>query len=175
VDVFALWTDADRISGLMPVDEDDLDLFIDGFCGESMTATWPEPEVEPRDPDLPLTDFAGIFGAVIAYSERAVEALGPVVQEHGEWLALRGLPYSVFNTLALADVLDREASDADYFAPDRVLDLRRLVLQSPAVHVPPIFKLPEWKKGRSLITQPFLDVVNQSDLRGLLPVRLTAT
>lgn len=81
---------------------------------------------------------------MVAFSERAKEIYEPHTGGLGEWLALQGESYRVFNTLAMCDILDREASDADFSAPDRLVNLHRLALrQPPPSELPMIFKLPD--------------------------------
>jgi hypothetical protein len=174
VRVFALQADSDRFSRIRPEAAERFDRFIDGFACEPMAATWSAPPVNIADVDLPVGDFTSVFGSVVAFSARAKALLEPLFEGHGEWLPLSELPYWVFNTLAEADVLDSEASDGDWFAPDRVMHLRRLAVRTTEQPLPVVFKLPEWKKGPSFVTEYVMLAVEKQGLTGLSP-ELTAS
>lgn len=158
------------------MDEADFDVFIDGFSGQPMAAAWAAPTVtfRPDSRELPVGAFAALFGGVVAFGAAAMAALDEHLAPFGEWLPLRGERYWTFNTLAEADILDPARSKADYFAPGRIMDLQRLVLRRPVPRsLPMIFKLPEWKDGRALITAEFLRLVEERRLTGLDPGTLS--
>jgi hypothetical protein len=171
--IYELIVDSDSFATLEAIDEADSDLFIDGFDGTPMAETWRAPPVRfapPRTHDGALKpDFASLFGAVPILSRKAVNALGEVLGSHGELLPLRlDDGYWAFNVLSTIDLLDEQRSSGDWFAPGRLVTLRRLVARTPILEVlPPIFKLPQWRKGRALLTQSFLDAAHQHGLSGL--------
>jgi hypothetical protein len=63
--------------------------------------------------------------------------------------------------------MDEDASEAEYLAPDRILLLRRLAARRDAPAPPPIFKLPQWRKGSALVTDRLLDAAVAHGLLGL--------
>jgi hypothetical protein len=167
--------DSDRFAALETLDEADLDLFIDGFDTRPMAGDWPAPAVRLRDEGTPPGDFASLFGAVPILGRRALDVLGKRLEPHGELLPLQGEDYWAFNVLALADVLDEERSEADWLAPGRMSDLRRLVAREEAAGpLPPIFKLPQWRKGRPLLTGELVELVRREGLTGLDPRQVGA-
>jgi hypothetical protein len=176
--VYAWVTDANRYATLEILDEADIDLFIDGFEARPMAESWPAPAVRLRPDELrrgvPQGDFASLVGGIPALGSRAVEALGAQLEPHGELLPLGG-DYWAFNVLALADVLDEERSEADWFAAGRMSNLRRLVARNDLTEpLPPIFKLPQWRKGRALITAKLAEEIERHGLTGLDPRQVGA-
>ena len=161
--------DSDRFATLETLDESDLDLFIDGFDARPMAGDWPAPAVRLRPEGTPPGDFASLFGAVPILGRRAVDALGAQLEPHGELLPLTD-GYWAFNVLTLADVLDEERSEGDWLAPGRMSDLRRLVVRDDVREpLPPIFKLPQWRKGRPLFTAGLAEQIERHGLTGLDP------
>lgn len=173
--------DSDRFANLELEVEEDLDLFIDGFATMPMTATWPEPRVLLSEAAVrsarPLPDFASVFGAVPVLSEAAVRALWPKLDGAGELLPLRGgpAPYWALNVTAVFDVMDEARSTGDWFGPGRLMDLRELVRKDDASSSAPtaIFKLPQWRKGRALLTDEFMSIAEKQGLTGLVQRALT--
>lgn len=174
--IYELIVDSDNFSALEVVDEADLDRFIDGFEAEPMAATWSAPRVRvaPNTPrgDVPLPDFASLFGAVPIVSQRVVEAFDGELESQGELLGLRcdDGNYWAFNVVSTVDLLDEAQSTGDWFDRGRLMTLTRLIARRPVPDdVPPIFKLPQWRKGRALVTQAFIDTVRKHRLSGLDP------
>jgi hypothetical protein len=79
--------------------------------------------------------------------------------------------YWAYNALTFQDVMDESESVCDWFEPGRVAVLRKLVLRSGVEpdELTPIFKLPQDRKGRPLITESFLAAVDEASLQGLNP------
>jgi hypothetical protein len=176
--IYAWVTDSDRYATLETLDEADLDLFIDGFAAQPMAENWLAPAVRLRPDEVrrgnPPGDFASLFGGVPILGRRAVDVLGAELEPHGELLPLED-DYWAFNVLTLADVLDAERSEGDWFAPGRMSNLRRLVTRDDlADPLPAIFKLPQWRKGRPLITAELVEEIERHGLTGLAPQQVGA-
>lgn len=125
--------DTAKFLAVEPIDENDFDLFIDGFNGEPMAHGWSAPDVRfvhdhPSAAQL-RGDFPHLFGAVPVMSERAVAALRSLLEAHGELLPLssEGGTYWAYNCLTVVDAMDTQRSTADYLAPDRIVVLRHFV------------------------------------------------
>lgn len=122
--------------------------------------------------ELLSADFLYLVGGIPVLSDRAVEVTRGMLEHCGELLPLRcdDGDYSAFNVLNILDVMDEEQSEADYLGPGRLVSLRHLVARRPLPdELSPVFKLPQWLKGRALITQRFVDLVLANQLRGLDP------
>lgn len=179
--LYELVVDSDRFANFETESEQDLDLFIDGFATLPMAATWPSPRIRLSEgatrSGAPLPDFASVFGAVPLLSAAAVEALRPQIDDAGELLPLFGAPepYWALNVTSVVDLMNETCSSGDWFGPGRLMNLRQLVLKqgfSPAL--PLGFKLPQWRKGRVLLTDEFMKIVEAHELSGLAARAITA-
>jgi hypothetical protein len=65
--------------------------------------------------------------------------------------------------------MDTQRSTADYVAPGRIVVLRDFVPKIPIDELAPIFKLPQWLAGSTLITEHVVELVVRHGLRGLDP------
>jgi hypothetical protein len=171
--IYELRAEPEKFRGFEIVHEEEIAPFVDGFAGEPMADTWRTPEVrfwqDARGDEL-RGDFPSLVGFMPAFSGRAKESMGVLLEGAGEWLPLRCNEgdYWAFNVLAVADVMDEGRSQGEYLAPGRLLTLDKLALRGPAsVAVGPIFKLPQWLKGSALVTQRFVDLVISARLTGL--------
>lgn len=174
--IYEFVVDSDSYANLEVVDEEALDAFIDGFETESMAADWPEPEIRvsatARNAGLPLPDFASLFGAVPVVSHRVADVFGRALAAQGELLPLRGetTEYCALNVTATVDLMDEDRSVGDWFGPGRLMTLKELVPNRRTCdRLPPIFKLPQWRKGSALVTQDFVDNARKHQLSGLAP------
>jgi hypothetical protein len=171
VAVYRLSFDAARFAKLEVIGEEALDRFIDGFDTEPMHAGWGRVEVRkgPWNDELPVADFSAVFGGVPVLSARAVSTLSSRLHRYGELLPLESAlgDLVAFNVTATADVMDEQASAGDWFEPGRLMDLQRLTGSAGGDPIPPIFKLPQWRKGYALVTREFLDAVDAEQLTGI--------
>jgi hypothetical protein len=165
--------DPDKFAMLELVDDDDQHLLIDGWDTQPMAASWPAPRVRLIEPEpgseVLVGDFPDLAGAIPVLSDRAVHALHDLIKNHGELLPLASDDgeYWAFNVLTTVDLMDEKASEAEYLAPDRILLVRKLVVRRDAPSPPPIFKLPQWRKGSPLVTDRLLDAAVAHGLLGL--------
>jgi hypothetical protein len=171
--LYELRFEVEEFSALGLVEEEQWDVFIDEFVGEPMAHGWEPIAVKPLYGDRPLSDFPELLGRVMVMSARAIDALGPLLEPHGELLPLQCEDGELwaFNVLTILDVMDTERSVAHWHEPGKRLSaLRELVLAEPLPDAPPpIFKLEQWRPGRPLVTGEFLDAARTQRLTGLDP------
>ncbi|MCP9492038.1 MAG: hypothetical protein MSC31_19505 [Solirubrobacteraceae bacterium MAG38_C4-C5] len=173
--------DSDGFANFETEDEQDLDLFIDGFEALPMAATWPAPRIRLSEAaarsGAPLPDFASIFGAVPVLSQAALNALRPKLDDVGELLPLgcAAAEYWALNVTSVVDLMDEARSLGDWFGPGRLMNLRQLMQKDGASAALPLsFKLPQWRKGRALLTDEFMNIVEAHGLTGLTARAITA-
>ena len=173
--VYLLRVDVAKFRALEPVDDASFDLFLGGFEGRSMADEWEVPEVRflnDRGWEQQLQgDFPYLCGAVPVMSAKVVAALGSLLEVSGELLPLASDDgeYWAFNCLAVVDAMDTQRSTADFVAPGRIVVLRDFVPKIPIDELAPIFKLPQWLAGSTLITEHVVELVVRHGLRGLDP------
>ena len=173
--VFDLIADTERHGRLTVLHDRDLDVFTQGFDTQPMADLWAKPAVHHRPPPdrgAGPADFMSLFGTMPIVSARAATCLGSLLDDAGELLPLEddGAGYFALNVLEVVDLLDEARSEGRWFAPGRLMDLRRLVARDDwHGRTPPVFKLPQWRKGAVLVTGEFLARVRASGLNGLAP------
>jgi Immunity protein family (Imm11) len=138
--------------------------------GNSRIKTW-EPVGFGREgegPALPLGDMTTFSGTCLIVSGVGQAVLGPLAAGRGEWLPVLGLPdaYRLLNILDLRPVLDEERSSIFRLAPDRIVDISRLMIHRERVGDATIFKLSEFPAGPILVTETVHDRVLEAGLTG---------
>jgi hypothetical protein len=141
------------------------------FIGEPMAGRWVVPEIRILGARTRVRDFVSWMNSAPVLSEKARDALGPIISAHCEILPLielSGSSYFAVNVLAKVDCLDKEKSDILYSSddPTHILSissyhLRRECIPADAV----IFKLPE-DDGCVFVTGRFVEAVIENNLRG---------
>ena len=143
------------------------------FAGTPVDGEWQAPEVEyirdgsagDRRADI-LT-----YGTVPAFTPKAIEALGDVLTQHGQLLPLRSRDgeFYAYNVTTVVDALDEQRSEGPRFSTGRFIWLDRYEFLPERVASYPIFKLPQFPRGRWYYTDAFLNRVREAELIGLAP------
>jgi hypothetical protein len=168
MDVFRLAANGDDYRWLTAVNETDfirLGQVHDGLgdlVGAPVSVKW----VSDENGDKPTSDFP-TFGAIPVFSQRAVDALGELLVQHGELLPLQIegeqlYAYSVTRELA---ALDEEKSDLLRFPSGWIMDVEEYVFFPERIDKYPIFKLPNLR-AEVFVTDSFVSHVRQSRLTG---------
>jgi hypothetical protein len=78
--------------------------------------------------------------------------------------------YWALNVRSFVDLIDEQQSEGDWHEPGRLMTLRRLVARDTVPHdLPPVFKLPQSRKGAALVTSEFLAAAATHGLSGFNP------
>ncbi len=148
----------------------EIDYFQTHFIGEKMVYNWVVPPVRIQGKSKRLRDFVSWMLSAPVISQRAKEALEPIIAPYVEMLPLvqlRGKQYYAVNVLRLVDCLDRKRSDIVYSPtdPGRIIDIFETFFITDYLEDVPIFKIPE-TRGEVYVTRPFVDVVIKNELAG---------
>ena len=144
------------------------------LVGESLANTWSAPVLEDLvDDELPAgpaSDFP-YAGGVPVVSEKAVVALGDLLEQNGELLPTlsNSGTYFVYNVTTMADVLDEQASEIERFASSgRVMNIKAFAFRAKALDSLAIFKIPQIPKPLVLATERLKSEVERSRLTGFV-------
>ncbi|NUQ78113.1 MAG: hypothetical protein HUU21_31665, partial [Polyangiaceae bacterium] len=105
----------------------------------------------------------------LIFRRSAIEALGPMLREHGELLPLE-CPEAelwVYNPTRVIDALDEEASTIERFKSGRIMGIKRYVFKAHLIEGVDIFKLPNLRGHSTFVSHRFVDLWNESGLKGL--------
>ncbi len=121
-----------------------------------------------------LTMNTGADGFLVSAFAR--EVLAPLLKEGGEFWPVRvlGLPYWWLNCMALAEVMDREKTDADWSVVEGawgsfswITTTRRLAFRASGLkRAPLLFRIPEYPQGVLFARDELRSVVAAHGLTG---------
>jgi hypothetical protein len=179
MEVYLLDSDADRYENLTVAEGADVSALLDRFDGRPMRASWSPLEVDVirdvRHAGRPASDFPLLFGPVPVLSERAVRALGDLLDGAGELLPLGGDGdgYHALNVTRVIDALDEQRSGVKRFrSSGRVMRVLRYAFRSQEIGDAAIFKIPQTVKSEVYVTDRFAAAVRRDELTGLAWDRL---
>lgn len=174
--VFRMRMDGDRFQTFITEQEEEWEhLSTDGT---PRAATWSPPKVRIRNPHAVQGDFLSPSSGTPVVTDRAAQALKPLLERAGELLPLpyRGHMYWVLNVTVCVNAVDEERSE--YFRnPEtgRKLYETTYVFNPHVLPASPLFKLPQTSSAQLLLTEGLLPpdeefraVVEREQLRGLV-------
>ncbi|MBI3881719.1 MAG: hypothetical protein HY301_16845, partial [Verrucomicrobia bacterium] len=140
------------------------------FIGKRLSKSWTPPPVEISGKSYKPQDFVGWSLSAHVISERAKDALLPVVSEFAEFrlmMEFKRKRYFCMNVYFTADCLDFTASGV-LFSPDdpkRILNISTYAFRREAIPDAPIFKEKN-HPGEIFVRQPFIECVRKNQLTG---------
>lgn len=159
---------------LLPANEEDFELLR--FVATPRSHSWMPVEMErlrvwedgrPLEP----SDFPACSGGdMLMLSGAAKQKIGPYLQQYGELLPLvcGDGEFWALNVTRLVDALDENESKL-LRASDTgaILMIHKHAFRNAELDKADIFKLPQMVRGLIYVTDPFVDVINASGLKGL--------
>ncbi len=154
-------------------DPDDIPTKGRGWTVTRMAASWVPPHVRGRV--KPHNDYPCVNLTVPAFSSRAVAALRDFLEPNGELLQLDSPvgEYYAYNITTVADILDHERSEIEWFSGGHVsaLHIRRYECIPEKLRGLSIFRLVEMSSS-TFVHQVFVDRVREHRLQGFGFTRL---
>lgn len=166
---------------LLPANDAEFDLLR--FDGQVKVNSWrpvrmKRLKVTEQGQPLESSDFPACSGGdMLVLSRAARERIGGQLERHGELLPLvcDDGDFWVLNVTRLVDALD-ESNSQLLRASDTgaILMVRKYAFHAPALAQAELFKLPQMVRGLIYVTDPFIDLVRASGLRGIEFVQVWA-
>jgi hypothetical protein len=172
--LYILESDVDKFQSLGFVNEEQDWEVTHKFDGTPQGASWEPPKVEVYVDDgnrgLAEGDFPHLFGHLPVFSDAAAKKLEPILSGNGEFLRLTGKQpeYVAFNVTNMIDGLNVERSEIVYFPSGKVLDIKRFVFDAGKISTSVMFKIPQMPLAYVFVTETFVSLVRDSNLRGFL-------
>jgi fermentation-respiration switch protein FrsA (DUF1100 family) len=158
---------------IFPADDDDYETFfaLDG----RVIQDWIAPVMKLDTAGRTYSDFPWLGEHAPILKKPAVEALAPVLAEHGQLLPMKGEAVWLFNATTVLDALDHERSRIAYFDNGDILDIERHVFRTERIGAAELFKLP-MRASAVYVTGSFVEKVRNAGLRGVsfIPVWTSA-
>jgi hypothetical protein len=128
----------------------------------------PPHELPHPAPDFPRFASPG----VLLLSRRAADTLGDLLEPHGEFLPLEGVPYLLFHVTRMLDALDEERSRLVRLAmfegrPATVAQVSRFALHAEVVTGATVFRMTAIPRGGIFVTDRFVERGRTAALTGL--------
>lgn len=157
---------------VLAVHDTDLEHLWDDLDGTPRLGAWqPVPvrrlTVDEEGNPRATADLPWLGGHALVLRAKAVEALGPLLEQHGELLPLACADADLwlFNTLTVVDALDEDRSEIVRFDDGSILTVERYTFRPDAVA--PVFKVPQLLTGPLFVGDEFAAAVTGAGLTGL--------
>ncbi|MEX2555097.1 MAG: DUF1629 domain-containing protein [Actinomycetota bacterium] len=159
---------------LLPINDADFESLR--FDGQSRVESWRPVKMKrlmatEKGERLRLTDFPACSGGdMLLMSRSARDRIGPRLESYGEILRLEceDGEFWILNVTRLIDALDESKSEL-VRASDTgaVLMIRKHAFRASELGEALVFKLVQMPRGLIYVTDPFIEIVGVSGLRGL--------
>lgn len=119
--------------------------------------------------DKPVGDVSSISTSSYIINEKAYKVLYPYLKKHSQIFQLKNEDniFYVVNVTDIIDCIDYDQSEIEYFSSsNRVMDIEKYVFKKEKLKNATIFKLPEFPKGISYVTENFKKVVEENNIKG---------
>jgi hypothetical protein len=118
---------------------------------------------------LVASDSPWLGAHALIFRPNVLEALGPIIRQHGELLPLvcDDAEVIMYNPTRVIDALDEGASSVLRFSNGKIMTIQRHVFRSDVVGELDVFKIPNLRVSQTFLSQRFVDRWTASGLRGL--------
>jgi hypothetical protein len=149
---------------IFPTDDDDYETFfaMDG----RIIQDWIAPVMKLDTEERTYSDFPWLGEHAPILKKPAIDALAPVLVEHGQLLPMKGEEVWLFNATTVLDALDHERSHIAHFDNGDILDIERHVFRKERIGAAELFKLP-MRASAVYVTGGFVERVRNAGLRGV--------
>ena len=168
MDVYSLYDDCTGDYRVLNMVGGSLFDFVRRFDGTPMKRPWTDVTLA-WDPDSrsPKGDFNSLMLCLPTFSPRAIDALGDLLEGHGEILptSCKGERVYFFNVTRVIDALDESNSELrHYLGSHKISTIKRYAFFMERLTGVTIFKIPHFSKV--FVTGPFVERVNSAGLTG---------
>ena len=165
---YLITPDSDTYDSLLPSNPKDWSAF-DLLIGKSLAEQWLPVNVQ-RMKSGKSGDFPSLANHVPVFSIRALQVLGPLLEDSIEALPLacKGHSFYAINVLKVLDCLDKDKSEITWLPSGGAMFIDRYVLKKDYIKGQHIFKMVEMVLRRPIVSEMFKKTVEQASLEGLI-------
>lgn len=119
--------------------------------------------------DKPIGDVFSVEISSFILNEKSYKALYPYLKNHSQIFKIKSdnKIFYVVNVIDIIDCLNYDKSELKYFSSSgRVMDVEKYVFKTEKLKNATIFKLPEFPKSISYVTEEFKKVVEENNIKG---------
>lgn len=117
----------------------------------------------------PIGDVFSVEISSFILNEKSYKALYPYLKNHSQIFKIKSdnKIFYVVNVIDIIDCLNYDKSELKYFSSSgRVMDVEKYVFKTEKLKNATIFKLPEFPKSISYVTEEFKKVVEENNIKG---------
>ena len=154
--------------------------FLRRFDGTPMKRPWTDVLIgwDPETNRFPKGDYPHLVLSLPVFSSRAVDALGDLLEGNGEILptTCEGEQIFFFNATKVIDALDESNSEViRYHGSTEVMRVETCAFFKEKLTGAVIFKIPQFPVGPVFVTDPFVERVKSTGLKGFWFPRVWST
>lgn len=119
--------------------------------------------------DKPIGDVFSVEISSFILNEKSYKALYPYLRNHSQIFKIKSdnKIFYVVNVIDIIDCLNYDKSELKYFSSSgRVMDVEKYVFKTEKLKNATIFKLPEFPKSISYVTEEFKKAVEENNIKG---------
>lgn len=119
--------------------------------------------------DKPIGDVFSVEISSFILNEKSYKVLYPYLKNHSQIFKIKSdnKIFYVVNVIDIIDCLNYDKSELKYFSSSgRVMDVEKYVFKTEKLKNATIFKLPEFPKSISYVTEEFKKVVEENNIKG---------
>lgn len=119
--------------------------------------------------DKPIGDVFSVEISSFILNEKSYKVLYPYLKNHSQIFKIKSdnKIFYVVNVIDIIDCLNYDKSELKYFSSSgRVMDVQKYVFKTEKLKNATIFKLPEFPKSISYVTEEFKKAVEENNIKG---------
>ena len=119
--------------------------------------------------DKPIGDVFSVEISSFILNEKSYKVLYPYLKNHSQIFKIKSdnKIFYVVNVIDIIDCLNYDESELKYFSSSgRVMDVEKYVFKTEKLKNATIFKLPEFPKAISYVTEEFKKAVEENNIKG---------
>ena len=119
--------------------------------------------------DKPIGDVFSVKISSFILNEKSYKVLYPYLKNHSQIFKIKSdnKIFYVVNVIDIIDCLNYDESELKYFSSSgRVMDVEKYVFKTEKLKNATIFKLPEFPKSISYVTEEFKKAVEENNIKG---------
>lgn len=127
------------------------------------------PSVHKTEKDKPIGDVFSVEVSSFCLNEKAYKVLKPYLEKHCQIFETLNQDEKIYvvNVTDMIDCLDYDKSEIKRFSSSgRVMRIIKYVFKTEKLTNATIFKLPEFPKAISYVTEEFKNVVEENNIKG---------
>lgn len=166
--VFQVHADADDYNFFELVNKSDWD--FEDFNGTSLIKSWRPFKIKrARGRKYPVGDFSSISSLHFLVNSKIKDIFESIFKDKVELLPVEyDEPYYLMNVINMIDALDMEKSEFKRYKDGRIMFCTKYVFKEEVIGNNIIFKIPQFPTVDVLVTEEFVKMAEDNDLKGFI-------